>query len=301
MELKWLEDMLLLLETGSFSKAARRRNVTQPAFSRRIRSLETWLGADLVDRSRNPLQFTKAARANEAAIRQIVNSFYELRRRMRAEARSEHPVVFTAQHTLTITHLPRLLRLVEALRPRISYRVRSANQDDCVTHMVRGQAEFLLCYESATVENARPAIAARRAAIGPENLVPVTGSDDKGRPIHLPREGSTLPLLLYPEDVFLGRVQRNEHLPALMKTVNVETICESAFSAGLKEMAVNGMGIAWLPAGLIGAELKSGHLHSLEAQLGRCPMEVVLYATANASSADSERAWQILQQSPKPD
>ncbi|MCG8692192.1 MAG: LysR family transcriptional regulator [Minwuiales bacterium] len=301
MELKWLEDMLLLLETGSFSKAAKRRNVTQPAFSRRIRSLETWLGADLVDRSRNPLQFTKAARANEAAIRQIVNSFYELRSRMRVEARSEHPVVFTAQHTLTITHLPRLLRLVEALRPRISYRVRSANRDDCVTHMVRGQAEFLLCYESATEENARPAIAARRTVIGPENLVPVTGSNDKGRPIHLPREGATLPLLLYPEDVFLGRVQRNEHLPALIKTVNVETICESAFSAGLKEMAVNGMGIAWLPASLIDAELKAGQLHSLEAHLGRCPMEVVLYATANASSADSERAWQIMQKSPKPD
>jgi DNA-binding transcriptional LysR family regulator len=30
------------------------RNVTQPAFSRRIQSLEAWLGADLIDRTLYP-------------------------------------------------------------------------------------------------------------------------------------------------------------------------------------------------------------------------------------------------------
>ena len=41
MELKWLEDFVALAENGSFSKAAKARYVTQPAFSRRIRALET--------------------------------------------------------------------------------------------------------------------------------------------------------------------------------------------------------------------------------------------------------------------
>ncbi|MCT7654667.1 LysR family transcriptional regulator [Oceanimonas sp. NS1] len=44
MELKWLKDFVALNEHGSFSKAAEARFVTQPAFSRRIRSLENWLG-----------------------------------------------------------------------------------------------------------------------------------------------------------------------------------------------------------------------------------------------------------------
>jgi LysR family transcriptional regulator, hypochlorite-specific transcription factor HypT len=35
MELKWVEDFLQLAETGSFSRAAELRYVTQPAFSRR--------------------------------------------------------------------------------------------------------------------------------------------------------------------------------------------------------------------------------------------------------------------------
>ena len=38
LETKWLEDFVALAATRSFSQAATRRFVTQPAFSRRIRA-----------------------------------------------------------------------------------------------------------------------------------------------------------------------------------------------------------------------------------------------------------------------
>ena len=46
MDLDWLDDVLVLLEEGNMTRAARRRNITQPAFSRRIRGFEDWLGTD---------------------------------------------------------------------------------------------------------------------------------------------------------------------------------------------------------------------------------------------------------------
>ena len=55
---KLLEDFLSLCRHRSFSHAAQERNVTQPAFSRRIRALEEWLGVVLFDRDvykRQPL------------------------------------------------------------------------------------------------------------------------------------------------------------------------------------------------------------------------------------------------------
>jgi DNA-binding transcriptional LysR family regulator len=58
MNLSWLEDFLALAATGHFSRAAEERHMTQPAFSRRIRALEDWLGADLFDRSSQPAQLT---------------------------------------------------------------------------------------------------------------------------------------------------------------------------------------------------------------------------------------------------
>ena len=60
MELKWLEDFVALAGLRSFSKAADERNVTQPAFSRRIRAIEEWFGVELVDRSTAPITLTAA-------------------------------------------------------------------------------------------------------------------------------------------------------------------------------------------------------------------------------------------------
>ena len=60
METKWLEDFVSLAETRSFSRSAQLRHVTQPAFSRRIQSLEAWAGTDLVDRSSYPTRLTPA-------------------------------------------------------------------------------------------------------------------------------------------------------------------------------------------------------------------------------------------------
>jgi LysR family transcriptional regulator, hypochlorite-specific transcription factor HypT len=60
METKWLEDFISLAETRSFSRSARLRHVTQPAFSRRIQSLEAWAGTDLIDRSAYPTRLTPA-------------------------------------------------------------------------------------------------------------------------------------------------------------------------------------------------------------------------------------------------
>ena len=62
LESKWLEDFSALAATRSFSQAAERRFVTQPAFSRRIRSLEAALGLTLVNRSRTPIELTGGVR-----------------------------------------------------------------------------------------------------------------------------------------------------------------------------------------------------------------------------------------------
>ena len=62
MELKWLEDFISLSTTGNFRISSEQRFVSQPAFSRRIKSLETWVGAELIDRSIQPVTLTEPGR-----------------------------------------------------------------------------------------------------------------------------------------------------------------------------------------------------------------------------------------------
>lgn len=60
LNLIWLDDFLTLAASGSFSRAAQERHMTQPAFSRRVRALEEWLGVVLFDRSTQPATLTEA-------------------------------------------------------------------------------------------------------------------------------------------------------------------------------------------------------------------------------------------------
>ena len=68
----------MVAETGNFTRAAEKRNTSQAAFSRRIKSLEAWLGFDLIDRSVYPTQLTpQGERFREHAgelLRQMLDS-----------------------------------------------------------------------------------------------------------------------------------------------------------------------------------------------------------------------------------
>jgi DNA-binding transcriptional LysR family regulator len=82
MELRWLQDFLTVAETGNFTRAAEKRNTSQAAFSRRIKSLEAWLGFDVIDRSVYPTQLTpQGERFREHAgelLRQMLDARIEL-------------------------------------------------------------------------------------------------------------------------------------------------------------------------------------------------------------------------------
>ena len=83
METKWLEDFVSLAETRSFSRSAQLRHVTQPAFSRRIQSLEAWAGTDLIDRSTYPTQLTPAGHVLYAQALGFLQSLHSMRALMR--------------------------------------------------------------------------------------------------------------------------------------------------------------------------------------------------------------------------
>ncbi len=60
MNSRQLQYAVLLSETGNFSQVAEKLNITQPALSKQILSLEKELGTQLFDRNRNPVALTAA-------------------------------------------------------------------------------------------------------------------------------------------------------------------------------------------------------------------------------------------------
>lgn len=296
MKLAWLEDFLTLIEAGTFSTAARVRNVTQPAFSRRIQMLEDWLGVKLVDRRAHRLKLTATAARYEPAIRRLVATAYELRSHMRADSLAQARVALTTQHTLMVSHLPRLLRFLQERQRDTSFRVRTGNLEECVAQLARGEADLLLRFEAESDPAQYDTAEMERLTLGYERLLPVTARSPDGRPAFDPDAGGPIKLLSYPEDSFLGRVVRRECLPGLIRSHSIDSACESAFTVGLKEMVLAGMGVAWLPQGLIEHELNAGRLFSLHEQFGSPSLTVAVYRMSASPSPAVSEIWQLLQQ-----
>ncbi|MDT7255378.1 LysR family transcriptional regulator [Citrobacter freundii] len=59
-DFKQLQAFLAVIDTGSFTAAARKLNVTQSSISQQVANLELGLNTALVNRSQRPIQMTIA-------------------------------------------------------------------------------------------------------------------------------------------------------------------------------------------------------------------------------------------------
>ncbi|NNE62630.1 MAG: LysR family transcriptional regulator [Gammaproteobacteria bacterium] len=300
MDIKWLEDLLVLLEEKSFTRAAVRRHVTQPAFSRRIRLLEDWLGVDIIDRSTKPVQVLPIGISLEEGVRDLVNRLYFLRSNLQASAINQDRVSFVVVHTLAISLFPALIQQVKQVLPTTSYCVNPQNNDDCESVFFKG-ADLMLAYELALHRFDFSNLAFDRFQLGVEKLVPVVSAGFFARfDSTQAMLSSRLPALMYQKDGIFSEALTNTCLPAVLRDYQLDIICESPFSASLKEMALADMGLTWLAGGIVNKELDSGQLISLEEELGSAQLDIVLFCREDNRSSQARQVFDLIRKTADP-
>ncbi|MFC0406798.1 LysR family transcriptional regulator [Roseomonas elaeocarpi] len=116
MELDWLEDFRALAETRNFSRAAEARHVSQPAFSRRIRALEDWVGTALFHRHPAGAELTAAGAHFRPLAATILQDLARARRDTRAAGGTgAEALSIAATHALSFTFFPAWIRQHRAL------------------------------------------------------------------------------------------------------------------------------------------------------------------------------------------
>tara|TARA_R110001583_G_scaffold112883_1_gene262987 strand:+ start:5195 stop:6112 length:918 start_codon:yes stop_codon:yes gene_type:complete len=295
MELKWLEDYLALAEHGSFSKAADARFVTQPAFSRRIRALENWLGIELVDRQQYPTTLTPTGKDFVKQAQQWIEQFYTSRAQMRERQTSAKRIVFVAQHSLTVSFLPHWIKPLQPLIDDTSIRINAGNLHDCLDTLLSGQGDFLLCYHSPEIFPQLERDDVLSLQVGTDQLIPVSAVDGNGIPLHHPQPGEPLKFLSYPEESFFGRLLQRDCLSRIDRRIHFKTQCENALVEGLKALAVAGNGLAWLPARVIEHELQQGTLVRINGPLISLEMKIMLYRQKKPRLQEIDLLWSYLE------
>ena len=207
MELIWLEDFVALAETGNFSRAAENRHVTQPAFSRRVRALEDWVGTPLFDRATPGVTLTAAGQQFRTGADELIRRIIQLRRESREAGGKEAATLrFAATHALSFTFFPRWMRDLEAGANMGPIRLISDSMQACEELMLHGEAQFLLCHHHAAAPS-RFGAQFRSAVVGRDALAPFTAPDADGAPRwSLSDSTDEVPYLAYSDESGLGRI-----------------------------------------------------------------------------------------------
>jgi DNA-binding transcriptional LysR family regulator len=304
MDTKWLEDFTSLAETRSFSRSAELRHVTQPAFSRRIQSLEAWLGADLIDRTSYPTRLTPAGEVfYEQALEMLgqVNNARALLRGKRPAAQGM--IDFAVPHTLSLTFVPKWIKALEAGFGPIVARLMALNVHDAVMTLVEGGCDLLLCYHHPRQPVQLDASRYDMLVLGQEMLRAYAHCDRAGTPdFVLPGDiRSPLPFLSYNSNAYFGRMV-DLILADAGKAPYLEKRYETDMAEGLKMMALEGHGLAFLPESAVTREVKNKQLARAD---GGAPewevrMEIRLYRERPSSQRPGKavvgRLWDHLAQ-----
>jgi len=245
MDTRWLQDFVTLSEVRNFTRAAEIRNLSQAAFSRRIQSLEQWLGARLIDRSAYPTQLTEAGEKFRSAAVDLLDQLAEARAGI-GGAPARNQIRVAAPYALATTRLPQWWRQWDAGRC-LSCALETGNVHDTVSALASGAVDLLVCYHQAAQPLALDPARYDCLQLGADVVRPYasaallaeTGLDLPGsaeRPV---------PLLMYSPGVYFARLidAAIETAPAPIHGLRV---FESEMSDVLGDLAAQGLGVAWL-------------------------------------------------------
>ena len=294
MQLKWLEDFVALAQTRSYTRAAELRHVTHPAFGRRIKALEAWAGAPLLERGSGPVRLTTAGEGFLDTAQQMLRGLDSSREELRAAAgREARAVTLATGRTLACTlvaeWLPRLQPTLQQGEGEL--RILTRALAETVLLLEQHEADFSLTYHHPVLALRLDARQFSHLTLASDKLVPVVRTDARGQPLHAFGD-SAVPYLAYARSLALGRLvedhlAQNRHAPLLQRWVE----CDSADA--VYQYVRQGQGVAWLPWSMVHADCKAGQLVVLGDARMEVRFDVRLYRPKRRLGPLAEAVWQV--------
>jgi DNA-binding transcriptional LysR family regulator len=298
MELDWFEDFLVLADTAHFSRAAEIRNISQPAFSRRIKMLENWVGTPLFNRDTHRIELTPAGQEWRPVAEDVLRTVKLGRQRARETAETDRSTInLAAIHALSINFFPNWLEEIEKHSDLgASLNIVTGTTAQCAQKILHGEAHFLLSHHHPYAPNMLPPNHFISLAIGQDVLIPVCAAQPGGNePLFvLPgTRDAPIPHLTYAKNSGIGQTLAASLFLDPPNAWLTPTFI-GQIATVLVTMSRGKKGVAWLPKGLIERDLAAGNLVLAGEERWHVPLEIRLYRPRARQSVVAENFWKII-------
>lgn len=258
LEIRWIEDLLALEQEKSISQAAEVRHVTQSAFTRRIQNIENAFGFQILKRYSKNIDFTEAGQILLASSKNIQNQLNATINYLEKNIKNnELNIRFAVSYSLTTQFFPRFINDSLINLEDLKLEIIASNFKQGLGLLKDGSCDLLICYcDQKTLQQLDLSLFVFHKIVKME-ILPVTALDN-GIPKY--SIDQPFPLLAYSKQAYL----RNCVDEVIEKNLNYRTLYETDNASDLKELVIQGLGIAWLPKLLIEKEISENKLKIID-------------------------------------
>jgi DNA-binding transcriptional LysR family regulator len=217
-----------------------------------------------VDRSSYPTRLTSAGETLYTQSLEMLQALQSTRAMLRGHSAAGQDVIeFAVPHTLAFTFFPAWVSSLREKFGPIKSRLIALNVHDAVMRLVEGGCDIFIGYHHDSQPFQLDADRYQLVTLGEETLAPYCKPDANGEPMfRLPgRPGQPLPYLGYAPGAYLGRVT-DLILKQSATAIHLDRVYETDMAEGLKVMALEGHGVAFLPYSAVKKELRARKLVS---------------------------------------
>lgn len=287
MQVRWIEDFLALVESGSFSKAAKSRNISQPALSRHIQSLEEWLTTTLIHRNEQGVRLTNAGKIFLKFAKDMTESIYTMRSILSRENQSNDATIrFSVSHSLSMSYFPIFLNELKEKLGVSKTHVKAVNSNEGINDLTDDISDLLLIYHHPLLP----------IHINKSNYKYIVLKEELFAPFK--KQGSDIlqnekiPLLSYSNGTYLGLIQE-----AILLKINRHDIFEKTFdtemSQSIKAMIKEGHGIGWLPVSCAEDEIEQNKLELITNKDWSTKVEIRMYGKKETLNDLIQEIWML--------
>ena len=283
MELTTLKAFIAVAENRSFSLAAEKIFLTQPAISKRIATLESQLGTALFDRIGRQIQLTEAGRALLPRAQKIINEVEDSRRAIANLSRKvEGKLRIGTSHHIGLHRLPSVLRQYIQRYPDVELDLRFMDSEEACRAVERGEIELGIVTLPLT-----PNEHLKLRPVWKDHLLLITGQDHPfvGRETVKIAELGQYPAILPATGTYTRQLVENTFAEY---GVSPKSVIDTNYLETIKMLVSVGMGWSILPSTMLDETIVSYQVDhfNIVRQLGT--VTHVRYTLSNAAVAMQE-------------
>jgi DNA-binding transcriptional LysR family regulator len=254
-DFKSIETFLWVVTLGSFRGAGQRLNTTQPAISQRIAQLEREMGVKLLNRDHRVVSPTPSGRQLMLYAEKLISLRAEMLAEVGDRSAMRGALRLGVAETIVHTWLPRLIKSVDTTYPNLSLEIEVDITTNLSARLLAQEIELAFVLGPLS----GPSVRNRVLCDYPVSFVTSPTLGLGNGPFTL-KELAKFPII-----TFARKTQPYETVRSLFNRPDLPPIRlhASASLATVIHMAIEGLGIAVIPAAIVEKELADGRLSEL--------------------------------------